>query len=108
MSGTHTSDRAGGRAVRAEASTVYESHRMVSETYGEAAMNERICREWYQRFKNGDFPIEDRLSGGRSKGFEDEELEHLFDEDSCQTQEELARSLGSASPPAPAPPFEVT
>ena len=43
-------------------------------------------------FKNGDFDVEDRHSGGREKVFEDAELEALLD--SCQNQEELARSLG--------------
>ena len=36
--------------------------------------------------------IEDRHSGGREKVFED--LEALLEQDSCQNQEELARSLG--------------
>ncbi|GFT47509.1 uncharacterized protein TNCV_3750381 [Trichonephila clavipes] len=30
-----------------------EAHRMLSNTYGEAAISERTCREWFQRFKNG-------------------------------------------------------
>ncbi|EGI69362.1 Mariner Mos1 transposase, partial [Acromyrmex echinatior] len=67
-----------------------EVHRMLSNTYGEAA--ERTCREWFQ-CKNGDFDVEDRHSGGREKVFEDAELEALLDQDSCQNQEELARSL---------------
>ena len=69
-----------------------EAYRMLSNTYGEAA-SERTCREWFQRFKNGDFDVEDRHSGGREKVFEDAELEAL-EQDSCQNQEELARSLG--------------
>ena len=70
------------------------AHRMFSNTYGEAAISERTCREWFQRFKNGDFDVEDRHSGGREKVFEDAELEALLEQDSCQNQEELARSLG--------------
>ena len=68
-----------------------EAHRMLSNTYGEAAISERTCREWFQRFKNGDFDVEDRHSGGR---FSKTELETLLEQDSCQNQEELARSLG--------------
>ena len=49
-------------------------------------------REWFQRFKNGDFDVEDRHNGRREKVFEDAKLEALLD--SCQNQEELARSLG--------------
>ncbi|GFT00898.1 mariner Mos1 transposase [Trichonephila clavipes] len=71
-----------------------EAHRMLSNTYGEAAISERTCREWFQRFKNGDFDVEDQHGGGREKVFEDTELEALLDQNSCQTQQELAGSLG--------------
>lgn len=71
-----------------------ETHRMLVNTYGEAAISERTCREWFQRFKNGVFDVEDRHNGGREKIFEDAELEGSLDQDSCQTQEELAKSLG--------------
>ncbi|GFV69967.1 uncharacterized protein TNCV_248821 [Trichonephila clavipes] len=37
-----------------------EAHRMLSNTYGEAAIRERTCRNWFQRFKNGDFDVEDQ------------------------------------------------
>ena len=40
------------------------------------------------------FDVEDRHSGGREKIFEHAELEALLELDSCQNQEELARSLG--------------
>jgi len=60
-----------------------EVHRF-SNIYGEAAISERTCREWFQRFKNGDFDVEDRHSGGREKVFEDSELEALLEQDSCQ------------------------
>ena len=48
---------------------------MFSNTYGEAIISERTCCEWFQRFKNGDFDVEDRHSGEREKVFEDAELE---------------------------------
>ncbi|GFV45576.1 mariner Mos1 transposase [Trichonephila clavipes] len=67
-----------------------EAHRMLSNTYGEAAISERTCRECFQRFKNSDFDIEDQHGGGREKIFEDAELEALVDQDSCQTQQESA------------------
>ncbi|EGI61711.1 Mariner Mos1 transposase [Acromyrmex echinatior] len=69
-----------------------EAHRMLSNIYGEV-INERTCRKWFQRFKKSDFHVEDH-SGGREKVFEDAELKALLDQDSCQNQKELARSLG--------------
>ena len=29
-----------------------EANRLLAETYGKAALSERSCREWFQKFKN--------------------------------------------------------
>ena len=58
------------------------------ETYGEAALRERSCREWFQKFKNREFDIEDKEHSGRPKVYEDAKSEALLDQDSSQTQEE--------------------
>lgn len=71
-----------------------EAHQMLSNTYGKTIISERTCRNWYERFRSGDFQVEDRHSGGRDRAFEDEEVEALLNEDSCQSQTELAQSLG--------------
>ena len=65
-----------------------EAHRLLVETYGEAALSERSCHEWFQKFKNDKFDIEDKVRSGRPKVYEDAELEALLDQDSCQTQEQ--------------------
>ena len=65
-----------------------ETHRLLVKAYGDAALSERSC-EWFQKFKNGKFDIEDKERNGRLKVYEDAELEALLDEDSCQTQKEL-------------------
>ena len=62
---------------------------MLSSTYGEAALSERTCCEWFQRFKSGGFNILDRHGGEKEQIFEDPKWETLLVEDSCQTQEEL-------------------
>ena len=74
--------------------TAAESHRILVEVYGELALAERTCQNWFARFKSGDFGLENEERPGQPKKFEDEELEALLDEDCCQTQEELAKSLG--------------
>jgi len=53
-----------------------------------------VVHEWFQKFKNGEFDIEDKERSGRPKVYEDAELEALLDEDSYQTQKELALTLG--------------
>ena len=74
--------------------TADESHCILVEVYGEHAVAERTCQKWFVRFKTDDFGLEDKERPGQPKKFEDKELEALLDEDCCQTQEELAKSLG--------------
>ncbi|EGI67653.1 Mariner Mos1 transposase [Acromyrmex echinatior] len=68
-----------------------EAHRLLVEAYGEA-LSERSY-EWFQKFKNGEFDVEDKERSGRPKVYA--ELEALLNEDSCQTQKELALTLGA-------------
>ena len=43
------------------------------ETYGEAAISERTCCQWFQCYKMGDFSVEDKECPGQVKKFEDAE-----------------------------------
>ena len=77
--------------------TAAEAHRELQKVYGDAAPSETTCHDWFRLFKDGDFDDDDRPREGRRKIFEDAELEALFDEDPCQTQEELASALEKKS-----------
>jgi len=33
---------------------------LLVEAYGDAALSERSYREWFQKFKNGEFDVEDK------------------------------------------------
>jgi len=70
-----------------------EAHRLLVEVYGDTAPTDKSCREWFRRFKDGDFSVEDKPRSGQPKKFENKELEALLEEDQSQTQEELAESL---------------
>ena len=67
-----------------------EVHRMLVEDYGDIASTDKSCREWFRRFKDGGFSVEDKPRSGQRKKFEDKELEALLEEDQSQTQEKLA------------------
>ena len=45
------------------------AHWMFSSTCVEDSLSERTCREWFQRFKNGDFDVEDRHTVGPNACF---------------------------------------
>jgi len=70
-----------------------ETHRIFVETYGNHARKQHAEIGLEKRSKNNDFDIEDKKRSDAKK-FEDEELEVLFHEGSCQTLAELAKSLG--------------
>ena len=36
-----------------------EAHRILVETYGGNALSDTTCREWFRRFKNNDFKLDD-------------------------------------------------
>jgi len=68
-----------------------EAYRLLVEAYGDAALRDR-SREWFQKFKNGKFDVEDKERSGRPKMYEDAELEALLDEDSPNAKRTYIRS----------------
>ena len=51
--------------------TMAEAHWELQKVYGDAALSETTCRDWFRRFKDGDFDVDDRPREGRPKTFED-------------------------------------
>ncbi|GBP68848.1 Methionine aminopeptidase 1D, mitochondrial [Eumeta japonica] len=81
------------------------AHRLLVEAYNEAALSERTCHEWFQKFKNDDFDVEDKDRSGRPKIYVDAELEELLEENLSQTQKELALTLEAIKSCGPDVPF---
>ena len=55
-----------------------EALRGLQKVYGDAALNKTTCRDWFRRFKGGDFDVEDRPRDGRPKTFEEADV--IYDE----------------------------
>ncbi|KAG5318199.1 MOS1T transposase, partial [Pseudoatta argentina] len=70
-----------------------EAHRILVQTYDDDALSNTTCRDWFRRFKNNDFELEDKERSGVPKKFQDKELEQLLDEDPSQTLSELGKIL---------------
>ncbi|KAG5319672.1 MOS1T transposase, partial [Pseudoatta argentina] len=70
-----------------------EAHRILVQTYDDNALSDTTCRDWFRRFKNNDFELEDKERSGAPKKFQDKELEQLLDEDPSQTLSELGKIL---------------
>ncbi|GBP50526.1 Mariner Mos1 transposase [Eumeta japonica] len=70
-----------------------EAHRILVETYGDNALSDTTCRDWFRHFKNNDFELEDKECSDAPKKFEDEKLEELLHQERCQTLTELGKML---------------
>ena len=68
-----------------------ESHRMLVEAYGDNALSETTCRDWFRRFNADNF---DKKRENRPRKVEDCQLQALLDEDDTQSQKMLAEQLG--------------
>ena len=44
-----------------------EAHRILVETYSDNALSDTTCRDWFRRFKNNDFKLEDKERSGALK-----------------------------------------
>ena len=71
-----------------------ELHRMLVEAYGDNALSETTCRDWFRRFNADNFDLSDKKRENRPRKVEDCQLQALLDEDDIQSQEMLAEQLG--------------
>ena len=71
-----------------------ESHRMLVEAYGDNALSETTCRDWFRRFNDDNFDLSDKKRENRPRKIEDCQLQALLDEDDTQSQKMLAEQLG--------------
>ena len=54
--------------------TAAEAHRELQKVYGDAALSAKTCRNWFRRFKDGDFDVDDCPREGRSKNFKETDV----------------------------------
>ena len=54
--------------------TAAEAHRELQKVYADAALSETTCRDWFRRFKDGDFDVDDRPREGSPKTFEEADV----------------------------------
>jgi len=66
---------------------------MIYAGYGKNAVSHSTYKRWYQKFRQGDFSLEEPRAGLLQK-IETDELQALLDINSAQTEKEFAELLG--------------
>ena len=69
---------------------------MLVEAYGDNALLETTCRDWFRRFNDNNFDLSDKKRENRPRKVEDCQLQALLDEDDTQSQKMLVEQLGRA------------
>lgn len=68
--------------------------RNICQVIGEGVVSPRTCMYWFDRFRSGDYAVEDKPRSGRPVECNVDELRRLVESDSRQTTRCLAFSLG--------------
>ncbi|RWR98918.1 Histone-lysine N-methyltransferase SETMAR-like protein, partial [Dinothrombium tinctorium] len=76
-----------------QGSKAAKAARDICAVYGEDAIAERTARDWYAKFKNGNFDLKDAPRSGRPVEFDEKRLNQLLHENSRQTTRELAEKM---------------
>jgi len=69
-----------------------EATAMICAAYEENAVSHITCKRWYQKFRHGNFSLEDEPRAGRPQKIEMDQLQALLDIYSTQPENELAVS----------------
>ncbi|XP_052831497.1 histone-lysine N-methyltransferase SETMAR-like [Octopus bimaculoides] len=76
-----------------QGSKATKAARDICAVYEEGAIAERTTRDWYAKFKNGNFYLKDAPHSGCPVEFDEERLNQLLHENSHQTTRELAEKI---------------
>jgi len=66
---------------------------MLVEVYGDNALSETTCRDWFRRFNDDNFDLSDKKHENQPRKIEDSQLQALLNEDDTQSQKMLAEQL---------------
>ncbi|PIO60601.1 hypothetical protein TELCIR_17901 [Teladorsagia circumcincta] len=68
--------------------------RKIREVYGDDAVGEHRVRQWFAKFRQGDFTVEDRQRSGRLSSVGNDQIKMLIETNRHITTRELGERLG--------------
>lgn len=71
-----------------------ESHHRLCQAFGPDVVSHQTVRNWFKRFKCGNYDIEDKSRSGRPSELDDEALQQLVESNPRLTSREMAVTLG--------------
>ena len=59
--------------------------------YGDEALKDRQCRNWFDKFRSGDFSLKDEQRSGRPNEVDDDQFKAIIELDHHVTVKELKK-----------------
>ena len=70
-----------------------QAHKKLCAVYGNEALKERQCQNWFDKFRSGDFSLKDEKRCGRPVEVDDDLIKAIIDSDRHSTTREIAEKL---------------
>ena len=70
-----------------------QAHKKLCAVYGDEAIKERQCQNWFAKFRSGDFSLKDEKRSGRPVEVDDDLIKAIIDSDRHSTTREIAEKL---------------
>ena len=70
-----------------------QAHKKLCAVYGDEALKERQCQNWFVKFRSGDFSLKDEKRSGRPVEVDDDQIKAIIDSDRHSTTREITEEL---------------
>ena len=70
-----------------------QARKKLCAVYGDEALKERQCQNWFDKFRSGDFSLKDEKRSGRPVEVDDDLIKAIIDSDRHSTTREIAEKL---------------
>jgi len=72
---------------------VTQTRKKICAVYGEDAVSERVCQNWFAKFRAGDTTCENRKRSGRPLVIDDDQIKNLIESNPHYTTREIAEII---------------
>ncbi|GFW06318.1 histone-lysine N-methyltransferase SETMAR [Trichonephila clavipes] len=70
-----------------------QAHKKLCAVYGDEALKEQQCQNWFAKFRSGNFSLKDEKRSGRPVEVDDDLIKAIIDSDRHSTTREIAEKL---------------
>ncbi|EFN81530.1 Histone-lysine N-methyltransferase SETMAR, partial [Harpegnathos saltator] len=70
-----------------------QAHKKLCAVYGNEALKERQCQNWFARFRSGDFSLKNAQRSGRPVEVDETHIKAIIDSDRHRTKRDIAEKL---------------